>query len=93
MHAVWTLPEGDVDFSTRWSVIKARFSRQLPVGWRRASHIRRRERGIWQRRFWEHHIRGAEEYADAVQYCHCAPVRHGLVAHPADWPFSSLHRR
>ncbi len=45
MHAVWTLPEGDRDFSTRWSVIKARFTRAVPVEDRRASRIRRREPG------------------------------------------------
>ncbi|MFN3577269.1 MAG: REP-associated tyrosine transposase, partial [Tabrizicola sp.] len=29
MHAVWTLPEGDSDFSTRMAAIKARFSAGL----------------------------------------------------------------
>ena len=52
LHCIWTLPEGDADYSTRWRLIKARFSRGLPVGALRASHVRRQERGIWQRRFW-----------------------------------------
>ena len=57
MHCIWTLPAGDPDFSTRWRLIKARFSRGLPEGPLRRSHVSRQERGIWQRRFWEHHIR------------------------------------
>ncbi|MEO0357701.1 MAG: transposase [Pseudomonadota bacterium] len=92
MHCVWTLPEGDVDYSTRWRLIKARFSRQLEPGRLRASHIRRRERGIWQRRFWEHHIRGEDEYLECVSYCWTNPVKHGLVGDPEDWPYSSWHR-
>jgi putative transposase len=92
MHAVWTLPERDHDFSTRWSVIKARFTQRVPVENRRASHIRRRERGLWQRRFWEHHIRDEEAFAACVRYCWINPVKHGLVEHPEDWPYSSWHR-
>ena len=92
LHAVWTLPDGDFDFSTRWSVIKARFSRSAGTGHRRKSHVKRRERGLWQRRFWEHHIRSDEDYSTAVRYCHINPVKHGLVERPEDWPFSSIHR-
>ncbi|WP_255435590.1 transposase [Paracoccus sp. S1E-3] len=63
LHCIWTLPEGDTDYSTRWRLIKARFSRGLWVGARRESHVRRHELGIWQRRFWEHHIRDEEDMA------------------------------
>ena len=92
MHCVWTLPEGDSDFSTRWSVIKARFSRAMPPTPRRASHENRREHGLWQRRFWEHHIRDDEDLRNHIQYCWINPVKHGLVDHPKDWPYSSYHR-
>ncbi|WP_298677836.1 transposase [uncultured Lentibacter sp.] len=92
IHAVWTLPSGDDDFSTRWGVIKARFSRQVPKGAQRASHILRRERAVWQRRFWEHHICGPQEYAKALSYCYMNPVKHGYVDAPQDWAFSSVHR-
>lgn len=92
MHCVWTLPEGDADFSTRWSVIKARFSRAMPLVHRRKSHEMRREHGIWQRRYWEHHIRDDAAYAACVRYCWINPVKHGLVEHPKDWPYSSWHR-
>ena len=92
MHCVWTLPEEDADFSTRWSVIKARFSRAMPPVARRRSHEARREHGIWQRRFWEHHIRDARDWDNHVRYCWLNPVKHGLVDHPRDWPYSSWHR-
>lgn len=92
MHAVWTLPDGDVDFSTRWSIIKARFSRAMPHIDRRTSHISRREHGLWQRRYWEHHIRSDKDRTAAVTYCWLNPVKHGFVAEPCQWPYSSYHR-
>lgn len=92
MHCVWTLPEGDADYSTRWSVIKARFSRSMPHIHRRKSHEMRREHGIWQRRFWEHHIRDDAGFSACLRYCWINPVKHGLVEHPRDWPYSSWHR-
>ena len=92
MHCVWTLPEGDADFSVRWSIIKARFSRAMPWVERRRSHKARREHGIWQRRFWEHHIRDEADYRAHVRYCWINPVKHGLVERPEDWPYSSYHR-
>lgn len=92
IHAVWTLPPGDSDVSTRWSAIKARFSRGLPPGEWRASHVARREKAIWQRRFWEHHVRDVGEYGRLVRYCWDNPVKHGLVQRAVDWPYSSIHR-
>lgn len=91
LHAVWTLPDGDAGFATRWRLIKARFSRGLPLGLLRPSHEARQERGIWQRRFWEHHIRDESDLAAHVQYCWINPVKHGLVEKPEDWPYSSVH--
>lgn len=92
MHCIWTLPNKDGDYSTRWRLIKSRFSRAQPVGMRRASHIKRDERGIWQRRFWEHHIRDEADYRAHVEYCWFNPVKHGYVDRPEDWPFSSYIR-
>lgn len=92
LHAVWTLPGGDSDYSTRWAGIKSAFSRGLEANPIRESHLKRREKGIWQRRFWEHHIRDAEDFAAHVHYCWGNPVKHGLVKRPIDWPYSSIHR-
>jgi len=92
IHAVWTLPPGDSDYARRWQVIKARFSRAVPKGHQRSSHVVRRERAVWQRRFWEHHVRDAEGYAAAITYCHLNPVKHGFVQDAEEWPYSSVHR-
>lgn len=92
LHAIWTLPEADHDFSTRWRLIKSRFSRGLSKGHVRASHELRNERGIWQRRFWEHHVRGTSEYHTLVKYCWINPVKHGFAQKPEDWIYSSVHR-
>jgi putative transposase len=91
MHCMWTLPAGDLDFPVRWRAIKAGFSRSVGrAGERRASLVRKRESGVWQRRYWEHTIRGERDFEAHMDYIHFNPVRHGLVAHPADWPFSSF---
>ena len=92
MHCIWTLPAGDPDFSTRWRLIKARFSRGLREGPLRRSHVLRQERGIWQRRFWEHHIRDQADMDAHLRHCWFNPVKHGLVDRPEAWPYSSVHR-
>lgn len=92
IHAVWTLPPDDHDYSTRWSVIKARFSRSIPMTARRKSHEMRRERGIWQRRFWEHHLRNTADRDAAIRHCLHNPVKHGYVTDAKDWRWSSIHR-
>ena len=94
LHAIWTEPEGSVHFSERWRRIKARFSHSQSKGPQvGASKARKRERGIWQRRFWEHAIRDAVELDTGIDYCMNNPVKHGLVIDPADWPYSSFNRR
>jgi putative transposase len=93
LHAIWALPAGDADFSTRWSLIKGGFSRGLdPAPSRSASKAMKREKGIWQRRYWEHAIRDdadLERHADTI---HFNPVKHGYVTRVSDWPHSSFHR-
>ena len=93
LHTVWTLPDGDADFSIRWRKIKARFSRSLthpaPPN---TSAKRRGEAGIWQRRFWDHVIRDEADLKLRLAYCWSDPVRHGLAGKPADWVPSSIHR-
>ena len=93
LHAVWTLPAGDADFAVRWQLIKASFSRGLlreePVS---ASRSRKRERGIWQRRYWEHTLRDEDDFARHVDYIHFNPVKHGHVERVRDWQYSSFHR-
>jgi putative transposase len=93
LHAVWTMPEGNADFATRWRLIKSTFSRNLPVGEPiSGSRAAKAERGIWQRRYWEHTIRDEDDFARHIDYVHINPVKHGLVTRVRDWPYSSFHR-
>ena len=93
LHAIWALPLDDSDFSRRWSLIKHDFSCGLPEDARRSrSKCARREKGIWQRRFWEHAIRDERDLSRHVDYIHFNPVKHGLVSRACDWPHSSFHR-
>jgi len=92
LHAVWRLPEGDTDYSNRWRRIKGRFSRSMGRGeWISDSRSAKGERGIWQRRFWEHTIRDEEDLRHHLDYVHSNPVKHGLVSCIADWPHSTFH--
>ena len=93
LHAIWTLPRDDADFATRWALVKAGFSRRLPKI-ERISESRKAkgERGIWQRRYWEHLLRDDEDFRRHVDYIHFNPVKHGYVERAADWPHSSIHR-
>ena len=92
LHALWSLPENDHDYATRWSLIKANFSRQIPRE-ERISQSRqcKGERGIWQRRYWEHVIRNERDYETHVNYIHYNPVKHGYVTIASDWAYSSIH--
>jgi putative transposase len=54
--------------------------------------MRKRERGIWQRRYWEHTLRDEDDFAQHVDYIHFNPVKHGHVERVRAWPFSSFHR-
>jgi putative transposase len=92
LHAVWTLPGDDADFATRWRLIKTTFSRNVPAGERvSASRAAKGERGIWQRRYWEHTIRDEDDFSRHVDYVHINPVKHGLVTRVRDWLPSSFH--
>ena len=97
LHCIWTLPDGDADFSVRWRLIKSRFSILYRNGGgaetgRSRSRQGQRERGIWQRRFWEHTVRDERDYEAFCDYIHYNPVKHDLVKCPHDWPFTSFHR-
>jgi putative transposase len=93
LHALWQLPDGDADYASRWSLFKSAFSRGLATAPRRsASKIAKREKGIWQRRYWEHAIRDEKDLERHVDYIHYNPVKHKLVTRVVDWPHSSFHR-
>lgn len=93
IHTLWTLPDGDCDYSKRWRLLKTLFSRACPapIG-QESMRLRPGEKGIWQRRFWEHAIRDAEDLEAHRRMIFVAPVQAGLVRKPDDWAHSSIHR-
>ena len=97
LRCFWILPPGDSVYSIRWRRIKEEFTRfYLENGGREAeiSESRKRsgERGIWQRRFWEHTIRDETELKSCVDYIHWNPCKHHLVKRAVEWPWSTFHR-
>lgn len=93
LHMIWTLPPGDDDFPRRWSALKSAFSRHLPAApGRTRRQVARGEKGIWQKRYWEHLIRDEADLGAHRRLIHAAPVQAGLCAREGDWPFSSIHR-
>ena len=94
LHMIWTMPDDDADFSKRWRMLKSAFSRNVPApDYVPPNHAKRGEKGIWQRRFWEHLIRDADDLAMHMHLIRSAPVHAGLVKHPKDWPYASLHHQ
>ena len=93
MHLMMTLPTDDTDFSNRIKAIKIRFNRAIPAIERRSDvRATKGERGIWQRRFWEHAIRDERDFEKHLDYLHFNPVKHGHVARVQDWPYSTFRR-
>ena len=92
LHAIWTLTAGDADYALRWRLIKTHFSRGLAAGEHRSeSRTAKGERGIWQRRYWEHTLRDDRDFGQHADYIHINPVKHGHVQRVMDWPYSSFH--
>ena len=93
LHCIWTLPIDDTDYSTRWRLIKSAFARRMQAQESlSARRQKKHERGIWQRRFWEHAIRDQADFAAHLDYIRHNPVKHGWTQRVADWPHSSFHR-
>lgn len=92
LHCILTLPEDDCNYSIRWMLIKRYFSLELTKNeYISPVRLKKRERGIWQRRFWEHVIRDEQDYLNHIEYIHTNPIKHGYVEHALDWPYSSVH--
>lgn len=93
LHTIWTLPQGDTDYATRWRLIKTFFSRGVITGEPISpSRSTKGERGIWQRRYWQHTIKSDLDFVRHADYIHFNPVKHGFVKTVDKWPHSSFHR-
>jgi putative transposase len=92
-HMMMTLPENDKDYTKRIMLIKSGFSRKIPKTEKiNPSRKNKRERGIWQRRYWEHFIRDETDYQRHADYIHYNPVKHGYVEKASDWQYSTIHK-
>ena len=97
LHTVWELPRGDLDYSTRWRKLKAKFTKSWrkeggSLNSRSTSRVLRGEQGVWQRRFFEHTCRDENDLKRCVDYIHVNPLKHHLVETVCEWPWSSFHR-
>jgi putative transposase len=92
LHAIWTLPPEDDDYSGRWRAIKAMFTRSLAANGHRMERNPKGEYDLWQRRFWEHTLRDGEDLRRHIEYVHFNPVKHSYVTRVIDWPYSTFHR-
>jgi putative transposase len=84
LHCLWTLPQDDSDYSSRWRDIKKYASRNFILP-NKTTHT-------WQRGFWEHVIRDESDWQRHMDYIHYNPVKHGWASAPRNWPWSSFHR-
>ena len=94
LHFIWTLPEHDSDYSTRWRLIKTAFTKDFPdkSSVDNFNRIKKNQQDIWQHRSWEHCLRDEKDFQQHVDYIHYNPVKHGLVKRANDWRYSSIHR-
>ena len=87
LHMICTMPLREHDFAKRIAHFKAAFSRGVPTrGPPCVARTGRRERGVWQRRYWEHVIRNEADLHAHLDYVHYNPVKHGHVTCVCDWP-------
>ena len=89
IHCIWTLPEDDSNFSTRWRLIKTGFTKGFQKPCKNTPPA---ARSLWQKRYWEHTIKDENDFNRHVDYIHFNPVKHGHVTRAVDWPYSSFHR-
>lgn len=91
LHCIWRLPPDDVDYPLRWRLLKSQFSKLFPRSIDSRQGRRKGERGIWQRRYWEHRIRDEEDLSRHIDYIHWNPVKHEYTDDPDNWPYSTWH--
>jgi len=91
LHAILTMPLHDADFPARWRRLKGYFSSRLLEAGKSLRRYANGELALWQRQYWEHTIRDADDFARHVDYIHFNPVKHRLVRRARDWPHSSFH--
>ena len=95
LHTIWSLPDGDSNYPLRWNLLKGYFSKNCTISPKiimSQSRKQKREKEVWQRRYWEHLISNEEDFIDHIEYVHNNPIKHGLVEDAHDWKYSTIHK-
>ena len=95
LHCIWTLPNNDADYSTRWRLIKTWFTKHCDQKYKlpcNNGRMKKQQQAIWQHRYWEHCLKNEEDFERHVDYIHYNPVKHDYVESPSQWKHSSIHR-
>jgi putative transposase len=97
LHAIWTLPPNDANFALRWRLIKTHVTRTcghlyFNPQWLTKRRASKQSGTLWQHRYWEHCIRDQKDFNHHMDYLHMNPVKHKLIKHASEWPYSSFHR-
>lgn len=75
------------------SSVKSNFSREMPFNnYQSEKQILRREKGIWQRKYFDHIIRDEDDLHKHLDYIHYNPIKHGYVQKVRDWEYSSFEK-
>jgi putative transposase len=81
------------DYPKIISSFKSNFSRFMPKNVNQTeSQMKRREKGIWQRKYYDHIVRDENDFHKHLDYIHYNPVKHNYVKAPKDWEYSSFKK-
>jgi putative transposase len=72
LHCIWNLPDTDLNYSRRWSIIKRKFTQAF-------TNDEEKKPPFWQKRSWAHCIEDDQDFENHMNYIHFNPVKHGLV--------------
>ena len=56
------------------------------------SKIKKGEKGVWQRRYWEHTIRNEQDFYRHLDYIHYNPIKHNLVKSSKDYKYTTFEK-
>lgn len=97
MHLI-IFPENIDEYPKIIFAVKYHFSRNIDGGLgnppyqKTNSKIIKKEKGIWQRRYYEHTIRNEDDLNKHLDYIHYNPVKHKYVNNVKEWEYSSFHK-
>ena len=87
-------PKNIKDYPKIVTSIKYYFSHNYGVGVETPTYgyLNKGEKGLFQRRYFEHTITNQDDLNNQINYIHYNPVKHGYVHSVKDWEFSSFHK-